>query len=65
VLVWITIEKQHSSTRNSYVPGVNSVQGFSIVHYQIMISPESDVTSAYKIELDEIFCETSGQMQFQ
>jgi len=25
-------EKQHSSTRNSYVPGVNSVQDFSILH---------------------------------
>jgi len=28
-----------------------------------MISP--DVTSGYKIELDEKFCETNGQMQFQ
>jgi len=25
-------EKQHSATRNSYVPGVNSVQEFSILH---------------------------------
>jgi len=25
-------EKQHSSTRNLYVPGVNSVQEFSILH---------------------------------
>jgi len=25
-------EKQHWSTRNSYVPGLNSVQEFSILH---------------------------------
>ena len=46
-------EKQHSTTRNLYVPGVNSVQDFSILHWQIMISP--DVASAYKIGLDENF----------
>jgi len=41
-------EEQHWLTRSLYVPGVNSVQEFSISNQQILNSP--DATFAYNLQ---------------